>query len=75
MARGWESKLVEQQIEDARADANHSSALKSTPEDSEARQRREGLMLQRLRILQELETAHKPRYRELLKEMLRQLDS
>jgi hypothetical protein len=75
MARGWESKSVEQQIEDARTDPSRSSAPSSTPVEVEARHRREGLLLQRSRILQEIQAAHNPRYRELLKEMLRHLEN
>jgi hypothetical protein len=75
MARGWESKSVEQQIEDARKDPNHASALASAPTEVELRQRQEGLALQRTRVLQEIEAAHNPRYRELLQEMLRHIES
>jgi hypothetical protein len=75
MARGWESKSVEQQIEDARADPNRSSGLNSTPAEIEVRQRREGLLLQRSRILQEIESARNPLYQKMLKEMLRHLES
>jgi hypothetical protein len=75
MARGWESKSIEQQIEDARTDANRSPALTSAPAEAELRQRREGLLLQRSQILQEIESAHNLRYRELLNEMLRHVES
>jgi len=75
MARGWESKSVEQQIEDAREDSNSSSPKASTPTEIELRQRREGLLLQRLRVLQEIASARNPRYQALLKEMLRHLES
>jgi hypothetical protein len=75
MAKGWESKSVEQQIEEAQADPDRSPALTSAPAEAELRQRREGLLLQRLRVLQEIEAAHNPRYQELLKEMLLLLES
>jgi hypothetical protein len=75
MARGWESKSVEQQIEDARRDLNRSAAIHSEPGEVELRQKREGLLLQRARILQELNVARNPRYQELLKEMLRYVES
>ena len=41
----------------------------------ELRQKREGLLLQQSRILQELNSARNPRYQELLKEMLRHIES
>jgi hypothetical protein len=73
MARGWESKSVEQQIEDA--PTNTSTLRPIAPDDIELRQKREGLRLQRSRILQEIAAARNPRYRELLKEMLHHLDN
>jgi hypothetical protein len=75
MARGWESKSVEQQIEDAQVDPNRSSSTNAAPAEVELRRRREGLLLQRSRILQEIASARNPRYQELLKEMLRHLES
>jgi biopolymer transport protein ExbB/TolQ len=74
MARGWESKSVEQQIEDARRDTNRSPSANAAPAEVERRRRREGLLLQRSRILQEIDSARNPRYQELLKEMLRHLE-
>jgi hypothetical protein len=75
MARGWESKSVEQQIEDARMDANGTATLNSSPNNPELRQKREGLLLQRSQVLQEMETARNPRYREMLNEKLRHLET
>ena len=75
MARGWESKSIEQQIEDSRMDQNQAVALNSVPDQAQMRQKREGLLLQRSRVLQEIETARNPRYREMLNEMLRHLES
>ena len=75
MARGWESKSIERQIEDAVRDPNQSASPGPAPADVEERQRREGLMLQRARILQEIETARNPRYQELLKETLRHMEN
>jgi hypothetical protein len=74
MARGWESKSVEQQIEDARMESNQSSSFNTHP-DFEMRQKREGLLLQRSRILQEMDSARNPRYQEMLKRMLQHVDS
>ena len=74
MARGWESKSVEQQIEDAQMDPNRSSSTNAAPAEPELRRRREGLLLQRSRILQEIDSARNPRYQELLKERLRHLE-
>lgn len=53
MARGWESKSVESQIEtDVRADLG----VALTAEEREIRRKRESLELSRRRVVQELET-------------------
>jgi hypothetical protein len=70
MARGWGSKSVESQIEEAGSTA--ASAKNSVPrmETAEIRCKREGLMLQRSRILQDMKSARNPRYRNMLDEIL-----
>ncbi len=73
MARGWESKSVEQQMEDAQTAPKQAPAL--TAADVELNRKREGLLLQRSRILQEIAAARNPRYRELLKETLHHLEN
>lgn len=44
-------------------------------QDFELRRKREGLLLQQSRVLQEMETARNPRYRELLEEMRRHIET
>ena len=64
MARGWESKSVESQIEGADKSADRGAAL--TPEERQRRQKLAGLELSRRRVLQELETTRsKVRYASL----------
>ena len=74
MARGWESKSVETQIEEA---GSTSSDIVSEPrkEPLELRRKREGLLLQRSRILQEIEAARNPRYRNMLDQLLNHVES
>jgi ABC-type lipoprotein export system ATPase subunit len=73
MARGWESKSVEIQIEEA--DISESDIDSMPREESvELRSKRQGLMLQRSRFLQEMETARNPRYREMLNELLKHVE-
>ena len=75
MARGWESKSVEDQ-QDAAA---RERALKQTPAltaaDQARAQQRENLRLSRARTLSALQTACQPRHRALLEETLAHLDS
>jgi CHASE3 domain sensor protein len=54
MARGWESKSVESQIEGADRSADRGAAL--TAEERERRRKRESLELSRRRVLLEIET-------------------
>jgi len=73
MARGWESKAVESQIEDAEAaKGNRDGSL--SPRQAELRQKRDGLLLSRSRILQDLATARNPRYRRILQDALEHLE-
>jgi len=73
MARGWESKSVEAQIESAQADTRTSVARET--EDVEVVRQRENLTLSRTRVLRELETSRNPRYRSLLEKALADLDA
>ena len=69
MARGWESKSIESQIEAAearRADA--------TPRLSAEELKRNSLLLSRTRILREIAAARHPRHRETLEASLKFLD-
>lgn len=72
MARGWESKSVESQIEtDVRADRGQ--AL--TPEERENRRKRESLELSRRRVLQEMETTRSDARRASLEQALAFLEA
>jgi hypothetical protein len=74
MARGWESKSVESQIESAesRRAAAHRGAVQ--PEEVERLKKREGLLLSRTRVVHDIENAINPRYREMLLAALKHLD-
>jgi len=72
MARGWESKSVESQIE--AADSQSDRAERLTPEQRQLRQKRESLELSRRRVLQEIETTRSPVRRASLEQALAFLD-
>ena len=74
MARGWESKSVEQQIESASDTSNHHSG-ELTPEQQEHMRQRQGLLLSRARVVSQLEACQNERYAELLKQSLAEIDS
>ena len=72
MARGWESKSVEQQQDEAASKKERQELL--TPEQIADRQRRQGLELSRQRILQQLQVACNPRHRQMLQRALAELE-
>ena len=75
MARGWESKSVESQME-ARETKRASSQRVVRPEDQiRVERERESLRLSRKRVLHDIETATHARYREQLEAALRYLDN
>jgi hypothetical protein len=73
MARGWESKSVEAQQEEA-ASAADKPTNQYSPERVAARQQREGLALMRKKLEHDLDAASNPRHREMLERALQDLD-
>ena len=74
MARGWESKAVESQIEAARSDQTASAKDPLTPEKAAAWLKKETLLLARTRLLQQLRSAQNPRHREIIEKALADLE-
>ena len=72
MARGWESKSVELQQEDARSTTEPKPRL--SPKQRETESHREGLKLSRTRILKQIQSAQNPRYQKVLEQALAELD-
>jgi hypothetical protein len=68
MARGWESKSVESQIESADKSPDRGAAL--TPEERQRRQKLAGLEMSRRRVLQEIETTRSEVRRASLEQAL-----
>ena len=74
MARGWESKSVESQMEEAESRHSNSTGPPLAAEEIRRQRERESLELSRTRVLKDLETAANPRYREQLQSALRHLE-
>jgi hypothetical protein len=72
MARGWESKAVESQIEDAYLRSERREWL--TPEERALRSKRESLELSRRRVVQDIETTRSAVRRTALEQTLAFLD-
>lgn len=75
MARGWESKSVEAQIEDSNLNNPSEPGQKTTPQERQTIFKKNDLMLSRQRVLQQLEHSLNERYSELLRRTLASLDS
>ena len=76
MARGWESKAVEDQIEQANERALKQQPLEDlSPEVRARRERLESLRLSRARTLDQLESATRPAHRQMLQRTLRALEA
>jgi uncharacterized protein involved in exopolysaccharide biosynthesis len=72
MARGWESKDVESQVEATQAPQQKATGPKS-PEQIQREQQRKDLQLSRTRIVNDLTSAH-PNHRKSLEAALAHLD-
>lgn len=77
MARGWESKSVEEgQISAAAAAAARVSQAQQqlSGEQLAYQRKKESLLLERVRVTHDLESARNPRYQQMLKLALAHLD-
>jgi hypothetical protein len=74
MARGWERKDVETQVETVQEPVAPPERGKKTPEQAEKERERRGLELSRKRILHDLETATHPNHRKTLEAALAHLE-
>jgi hypothetical protein len=74
MARGWESKSVEQQQAEA-ADVSAPVRHRVSAEEAAIFRQREDIMLSRRRILHQLEVVRNPQYRIMLERALSDLDA
>jgi hypothetical protein len=74
MARGWESKSVESQIESAAAAQAVRLAERKRTQANEEEGKLQGFMLSRTRVLNDIHSASNPRYIQQLERALAFLD-
>jgi hypothetical protein len=74
MARGWESKSVESQMESARENYSDGSQELSTDEKTLAREK-QNLLLSRAYIQQQIKASGNTRYSETLRRALEEIES
>jgi len=75
MARGWESKSVEEQVQEHQARSEENKKRQLTPEQLESRRKREILLLSRSRVQKDLQASQNPRHRDQLNSALADLES
>jgi hypothetical protein len=75
MARGWESKSVEAQIDMAghRSAVAHAKVI--SQETLDLVRKKESLQMSRIRVVRDLENAQNPRYKAVLSKALAELDA
>jgi hypothetical protein len=74
MARGWESKSVEYQMEMSQSGSAAPSKRQMTAESAEAARKKECLLLAKTHLLQQLQAAQNPRHREMMEKALSDLE-
>jgi hypothetical protein len=75
MARGWESKSVEDQISDAEAEKALRSKPFLSPAEREQETRKQSLLLSRSQILSRIKQARNARYRAQLEAALEHVET
>ena len=75
MARGWESKSVEEQVQEHNQGKRENTKKQLTSEQLEARRKRQVLLLSRSRVQKDLQASQNPRHRDQLISALADLDS
>jgi len=73
MARGWESKSVEQQQAEM-SERDKPARPHLSPEQHERDRKRQGLLLSRSHLSRQLEAAENPRHRQMLADAITELD-
>lgn len=75
MARGWESKSVEAQIEESTYKPSIYQDQTVSPADRQVQIKKEDLLLSRRRIVQQIEGSTNERYSDLLRRTLADLET
>jgi hypothetical protein len=75
MAKGWESKSVEDQIQDSQTTEKNTDKRQLTSQQMESHRRKEVLLLSRVRVETDLNASQNPRYRDQLTKALFDLDA
>jgi len=75
MARGWESKSVEAQIEAQSSNSATANRVQLTPEQMEAQRQKQVLLLALKKIQSDLKSSQNPRHMEQLRSALAEIET
>lgn len=75
MAKGWESKSVESQVQDSQTKIGGQRGVPLTSAEIDTHRRREVLFLSRTRVERDLQASQDQRYRDLLTRALSDLEA
>jgi hypothetical protein len=74
MARGWESKSVEDQIEEARRSQGEPEGRLQSPEERERERKVESLKLERSRLTEQLKRARSEAHQRMIQQSLKAIE-
>jgi archaellum component FlaC len=74
MARGWESKSIEDQIEEARRSQGASDGVVRSSEERERERKVESLKLERSRLTEQLNRARSETYQQMIRQSLKAIE-
>jgi len=74
MARGWESKSIESQMETLQSERKQTAKVRLTPEVAAALRKKETLLLARAHLQQQMQASQHPRHRDMLQNALADLE-
>jgi hypothetical protein len=75
MARGWESKSVEDQLEERLREKQETAPAPKSLEDIERQRKRETLLLARSRLLEQLQNVRSDAHRQMLERSLQDIEA
>jgi hypothetical protein len=74
MARGWESKSIEDQIEEAQRSQDASEGVVRSSEERERERKVESLKLERSRLTEQLNRARSETYQQMIRQSLKAIE-
>lgn len=75
MARGWESKSVEDQLEERMRAKQEAAAPPQSPESIQLNQRRQTLQLHRSKLLEQFQNSRSEAHRQMLERSLQAIEA